>query len=52
MYYYIDLFKRFEQILSIGNLVDSPTRRVGVLFFDYEYLSEFEAKIGPARKVV
>jgi hypothetical protein len=31
---------------------DSPTRRVGVLFFDYEYLREFEAKIGTARKLV
>ncbi len=41
---------------------DSPTRQVGEsstsrrwveeLFFDYEYLREFEAKIGTARKVV
>jgi hypothetical protein len=28
------------------------TRRVGESFFDYEYLCEFEAKIGTARKVV
>ena len=31
---------------------DSPTRRVGESFFDYEYLREFEAKSGTARKVV
>ncbi len=31
---------------------DSPTRWVGVSFFDHEYLREFEAKIGTARKVV
>jgi hypothetical protein len=31
---------------------DSPTGRVGESFFDYEYLREFEAKIGTARKVV
>jgi hypothetical protein len=39
-------------IVSIGNLVDSPTRRVGESFFDYEYLCDFEAKIGTAPKVV
>jgi hypothetical protein len=33
-------------------LPDSPTRRVGESFFDYEYLSEFEAIIGTAQKVV
>jgi hypothetical protein len=33
-------------------LPDSPTHRVGELFFDYEYLREFEAKIGTAQKVV
>ena len=33
-------------------LVDSPTRRVGESFFDYEYLREFEVKIGTARNVV
>ncbi len=38
--------------ISIGNLVDSLTRRVGELFFNYEYLREFEAKIGTAGKVV
>jgi len=31
---------------------DSPTHRVGESFFDYEYLREFEAKIGTVRKVV
>jgi hypothetical protein len=31
---------------------DSPTRRVGESFFDYEYFREFEAKIGTARKGV
>jgi hypothetical protein len=29
---------------------DSPTRRVGELFFDYECLREFEAKIGTAQR--
>ncbi len=48
----IDLFKGLKKIVSIGNLVDSPTRRVGELFFDYEYLREFEAKIGTAPNVV
>jgi hypothetical protein len=33
-------------------LVDSPTRRVGESIFDYEYLREFEVKIGTARNVV
>jgi hypothetical protein len=36
----------------MGNLVDSPTRRVGESFFDYEYLRKFEAKIGTAQNVV
>jgi hypothetical protein len=31
---------------------DSLTRRVGESFSDYEYLCEFEVKIGTARKVV
>jgi hypothetical protein len=47
----IDLFKGLKKIVSIGNLVDSPTRRVGESFFDYEYLREFEAKIGTAQNV-
>ncbi len=48
----IDLFKGLKKIVSIGILVDSPTRRVGESFFDYEYLSEYEAQIGTARNVV
>ncbi len=35
-----------------GNLVDYPTHRYGKSFFECEYLREFEAKIGTARKVV
>jgi hypothetical protein len=38
--------------LILGNLVDSPTQRVGESFFDYEYLHEFEAKVGTAQMVV
>jgi hypothetical protein len=45
----IDLFKGLKKIVSIGILVDSPTRRVGESFFDYEYLREYEAQIGTAR---
>ncbi len=48
----IDLFKGLKKIVSIGILVDSPTQRVGESFFDYEYLREYEAQIGPARNVV
>ncbi len=48
----IDLFKGLKQIVSIGILVDSPTRRVEESFFDYEYLREYEAQIGTARNVV
>ncbi len=33
-------------------VADSPTRRIGESFFDYEYLREFEAKNGTARNVV
>ncbi len=36
---------------STPRLAES-TRRVGESFFDLEYLREFEAKIGTARKVV
>ncbi len=32
--------------------IQKPTLRVRESFFDYEYLREFEAKIGTARKVV
>jgi hypothetical protein len=54
MYQRHRLIQRFENtcIYSIGILVDSPTRRVGESFFDYEYLREFEVKIGTARNVV
>jgi hypothetical protein len=48
----IDLFKGLKKIVSMGNLVDSPTRRVGESFFEHKYLREFEAKIGMARNVV
>ncbi len=47
-----DVFEGFKKTVSIDNLVDSPTRRVGESFSDYEYLREFEGKIGTARKVV
>jgi hypothetical protein len=33
------------------NLVDSPTHRTGRRF-EYEYLREFEAKVGTARNEV
>jgi hypothetical protein len=48
----IDLFKGLKKIVSLSILVDSPTRRVGESFFDYEYLREYEAQIGTARNVV
>ncbi len=48
----MSVFKSMEKIVSIGILVDSPTRRVGESFFDYEYLHEYEAQIGTARNVV
>jgi hypothetical protein len=48
----INLFKGLKKIVSIGILVDSPTRRVEESFFDYEYLRKFEAKIETARNVV
>ncbi len=34
-----------KKIVSIGNLVDSPTQQVRESFFDYKYLRDFEAKI-------
>ncbi len=51
MYYHHWFISRFEKN-CIGNLVNSPTRRVGESFFDHEYLREFGAKIGTARNVV
>jgi hypothetical protein len=41
-----------KTLVSIGILVDSPTRRVGESFFDYQYIRELEVKIGTARNVV
>jgi hypothetical protein len=35
-----------------GNLVNSPTHQCRESIFEYEYLREFEAKIGTAWKVV
>jgi hypothetical protein len=32
-------------MITLGNLVDSPTQRIGESIFDYEYLRKFEAKI-------
>ncbi len=42
----------WKKIVSIGILVDSPTRRVGESFSDYEYLREYEAQIGTVRNLV
>jgi hypothetical protein len=39
-------------LLVRRKLGESATPRLGESFFDYEYLREFEAKIGTARKVV
>ncbi len=47
----IDLFKGLKKMVSIGNLVYSPTRRVGESFFNYEYLWKLEAKIWTAMSV-
>jgi hypothetical protein len=52
MYNHHWFIKGLTKIVSIGILVDSPTRRVGESFFDYKYLHEIEAKIGTARNVV
>ncbi len=46
------IYLKVWKIVSIGNLVDFPTRRVGESFLDYEYLHEFEAKIGTTPNVV
>ncbi len=48
----IELFKCLKKMDIPGNLVDSPTHRYGESFFEYEYLREFEAKIGTAWNVV
>ncbi len=38
--------------MFLDNFVDSTTQRVGEPIVEYEYLREFEAKIGTAKKVV
>ncbi len=43
---------QFPIAYSRSCLVNSPTRRVGESFLDYEYLRELEAKIGAAQKVL
>jgi hypothetical protein len=48
----IDLFKGLKKMVTLGNLVDSPTQRVSESIFDCEYFREFEAKIWTAEKVV
>jgi hypothetical protein len=49
-------FKKFEErsrlTMATPQVGESPTHRVGESFFDYEYLHEFEARSGTARKVV
>ncbi len=45
MYYHHWFILRFEKIVAIDNLVDSPTRRVGESFFDYEYLRDSKPKL-------
>jgi hypothetical protein len=44
----IELFKGLKKMDTPGKLVDSPTHRCGESIFEYEYLREFEAKIGTA----
>jgi hypothetical protein len=41
-----------ESFILKNSIADSPYRWCGESIFEYEYLSEFEAKIGTARKVV
>jgi hypothetical protein len=58
-----DAGSRRLRVSVMQGVVDSPTQRYGematprigdsgVSFFEYEYLREFEAKIGTARKLV
>ncbi len=47
--YHSSLVKGAMNAARVG---DSPIRRVGESFFDYEYLRQFEAKIGTAWNVV
>ncbi len=46
------LFFKPTLSMRLKGVSNSPTRRVGESFFGYEYLREFEAKIGTARNVV
>ena len=48
----IELFKGLKKIDTPGILVDSSNGRVRESFIDYEYLHEFEAKIGTVQNVV
>jgi hypothetical protein len=52
MNYTYSLLKGLKRRFTQGNLVDYPSHRCGESLFDYEYLCEFEAKIGTDRKVV
>jgi hypothetical protein len=47
-----DLASRGVVDSSTRRVGNSPTLRVGVSFSDYEYLREYEAEFGTARKVV
>ncbi len=48
-----DLARLLWSIVSLkGHGSEADFRRVGESFFDYEYLREFEAKIGTAWKLV
>jgi hypothetical protein len=42
--------RRLSDSLSFLLNIQKPTRLVGESFFDYEYLLEFEAKIGNGSK--
>ncbi len=48
----VELESRRLRVSLIRRVADSPYRWVGESFFEYEYLREFEAKIGTARNVV
>jgi hypothetical protein len=47
----IDFFKDLKKMVTLGNLVDFPTQRVGGSVFEYEYLP-VEAKIETVQMVV
>ncbi len=48
----IFVFEKRLPVLLSRRVADAPYHWVGELFFEYEYLREFEAKIGTARNVV